>query len=75
MTPGATLQPGRYRVTIDFDTGVEDRVVITCNENEPDAIMLLALFDMRMLQPFPGPGFNGNMKSWNVEIDNVEFAL
>ncbi len=69
MTATMICRPGRYRVTITFDTGVEDRVVITEREIDAQGLMLLALFDMRMLQPFPGPGFDGKVQGWTVTKD------
>lgn len=64
-----TLAPGRYRVTVNFDNGTDQRTVITNTEREPYYILHQAIADMRMASPYGGPGVNGEVHDWRVDLD------
>ncbi len=59
-------QPGRYRVTVNFDTGTDERVVETSFVQNDLDITLQALADMRT----KGPGVRGEVHDWRVEEFN-----
>lgn len=62
-----TLPPGCYLVTVQFDTGTDDRTVITNSDREKYYIFHQAIADMRMASPYGGPGTDGKLQDWKVE--------
>lgn len=69
MTPAELMPPGQYRVTVEFDTGTDERLVITVTEREKYYIYHQAIADMRLASAYGGPGTDGKVLDWKVEPD------